>query len=89
VTVHRNADSVFPLVATSIAIGIADDSVFFFFPILLSRTGFAWMLAALLLWTALLGFGFHRLRVRALWLLLGLPLVFLPFVAAVIAAGQI
>jgi hypothetical protein len=86
----RNAKSVFPFQIASIAIGIADNSAFFVFQIgLLNDAGLHWMLGVLFLWMALFAVGILVLGVRSLWLLLGLPLVLLPFAFAVYAAGQI
>jgi hypothetical protein len=87
---RRNAKSLFPLQAASIAIGIADNSAFFLFQIgPLSNAGGYWMLGALLLWVALFLIGIVLLGTRSLWLLLGLPLVLLPIALAVYGAGQI
>ena len=60
-----------------------------FFSLLLTSTGYWWMLGTLILWIAAFVFGIFRLRFHALWLLLSLPLVLLPFVLSVLAAGQI
>jgi hypothetical protein len=89
-TPRKNNKSVLPLLAAAIAIGIADNSAFLFFNIgLLSDAGIHWMQGALFSWIALFVAGIMLLRVRSLWLLLGLPLVLLPFALAGYAAGQI
>jgi hypothetical protein len=85
----KNARSVAPLLAASIAIGVADNSAFFCFQIGTGDLGYHVMVAALLLWIALFGIGIHSLRIRSLWLLLGLPLVLFPFALAIIGAAQI
>jgi len=84
------ARRVFPFQAASIAIGIADNAAFFLFRmVLLSNAGEYWMVGALLLWVAVFLVGIVLLGTRSLWLLLGLPLVLLPFGLAVLGAGQI
>jgi hypothetical protein len=87
---RKSTNSIFALLAASIAIGIADNSAFFFFHMgLLSDAGAYWMLGALFSWMALFVAGMMLLRFRSLWLLLGLPLVLVPFALATYAAGTI
>lgn len=86
----RTTKQVYLFLLASFAIGMIELSIFFYFQIgLLSAAGLIWMKAALLYWIALFCAAFYFLRFRALWLLLGLPLVLLPLVMAVIGAGQI
>jgi hypothetical protein len=86
----RNTKSFYPLLAASIAIGAIDNSAFFVYQVgLLTDTGVHLMMGALLSWMVLFFFAVGLLRVRSLWLLLTLPLVFLPLALAVIGAGQI
>lgn len=88
--VGRNAKTFYPLLAASIAIGAIDNSVFFVYQVgLLTDTGIHLMMGALLSWMVLFFFAVGLLRVRSLWLLLGLPFVLLPFALAVIGAGRI
>ena len=89
-TASTNVMGVSPFLAASLAIGVADNSAFFFFKMeLLGGAGSHWMLGALLSRIALFLVGAHYVGFRALWLLLGLPLVLLPFALAGVAAGQI
>lgn len=73
----------------SIGIGIVDDLGFTFNLGLLSSVGLLWMSTAALLWAGTLFFAIQCIHWRGLWLLIGLPLVLLPFLGAVIGAGEI
>ena len=75
--------------AVSLAVGIIDDLGFLFDLGLLTSEGSLLMSIAALIWAANFFFAVLRLGWRALWLLVGLPLVVLPFVAAIIGAGSI
>ena len=77
-----------PLIA-SLAIGAIDNAGLLFFGVKLDSFGMNWIFVALLLWAGLFGFGVYRCGVRGLWLLLGLPLVLLPYAALVVGAGMI
>jgi hypothetical protein len=69
-------------------VGVAVDAAFIFFP-MSSSTALDWFVTGLLVWVAGFGFGIYRWGVRGLWLLLGLPLFFVPFIALVVASGSI
>jgi hypothetical protein len=85
-----NAKSFYLLLAASLAIGAIDNSAFFVYQLgTLTDTGFHWMTGALLSWMVLFFFAVGLVGVRSLWLLLGLPLVLLPFALAVVGAVQI
>jgi hypothetical protein len=75
--------------AVSLAVGIIDDLGFLFDLGLLTSEGSLLMSIAALIWAANFFFAVLCLGWRALWLLVGLPLVVLPFVAAIIGAGSI
>jgi hypothetical protein len=77
-----------PFLALSLVVGIIDDLAFVLNLELLSQPGLL-MSAAALIWAATLFFAVLSLHWRALWLLVGLPLVLLPFAGAVISAGMI
>jgi hypothetical protein len=78
-----------PFLALSIVVGIIDDLAFVVNLGLLTRTGLLMMSGAALIWAAILFFAFLSVHWRALWLLVGLPLVVLPFAGAIIVAGMI
>jgi len=78
-----------PFLALSLVVGIIDDLAFVLNLGLLTRPGLLLMSAAALIWSAILFFAFLSLHWRALWLLVGLPLIVLPFAGAIIVTGMI
>ena len=85
----RWVSSLKPFLVLSIGVGAVDDLAFLLGLGLLTSEGLLLMSAAALIWAANFFFAVLSLHWRALWLLLGLPLVALPFVGAVIGAGQL
>jgi hypothetical protein len=75
--------------AVSITVGIVDDLAFALNLGLLSSSGQLLMAVAALAWAGTFFFAVQSLRWRALWLLVGLPLVLLPYVGTFIGAGVI
>ena len=75
--------------AVPLAVGITDDLGFVFNLGLLTSEGGLWMSVAALIWAANFFFAAICLHWRALWLLVGIPLVVLPFVVTSLAASFI
>jgi hypothetical protein len=87
---QNSRGSVFPFLIATVAIGLAEDSVFWFFPVSPNDSaGGTLMLIAVLSWICVFSYAMYRLWSRSLWLLLGLPLIVFPYVVDVIGAGEI
>ena len=84
---------VYKVVIASLAIGITDAGGIYplqHLGLLLQPSSLeAWACAGLILWVAAVGTGLYRCGIRALWSLIGLPLVLFPFVVIVVGAGMI
>lgn len=78
-----------PFLLVSIGVGILDDLGFVFNIGLSSSEGYLWMSVASLVWVGIFGVALYCLHWRSLWLLVGLPLVILPYAGAIIGGGMI